>query len=97
MTDFEARIGALCILVEKLPINRVTKLEDARQLITDLRYSLKQNDKTARKMFGTLSQENAERVLNELEENVMYYVCEGRPLPPLMVGGDHNSDRASAS
>lgn len=97
MTDSEARIGALCILVERLPINRVAKLEDARQLITDLRHSLKQGDKAARKMFGTLSQGSAERVLNELEENVVYYVCEGRPLPPLMVDGDHNSDRASAS
>lgn len=90
-------MGALCIFVEKLPINRVTKLEDAMQLIANLRHSLKQGDKIARKMFGSLSQENAERVLNELEENVVYYVCEGRPLPPLMVDGDHNSDRASAS
>lgn len=90
-------MGALYILVEKLPINKLTKLEDVMQLITNLRHSLKQGDKTARKIFGTLSQENAERVLNELEENVVYYVCEGRPLPPLMVDGGHNSDRASAS
>jgi hypothetical protein len=94
MTDFEARMGAIVMISDHVPVNRMMNCEDADQLMDDLLRSSEQRGDT--KAFGKLSKKKRKRVLNEFK-NILYYVCEGRPLPPLTLDGGHSSDSASAS